>query len=58
MLGLIVTVWLALPAFVSFQNVFNKTREHDELAALKSVVREAQALLAISGADAWDTKPG
>ncbi|MFA5566506.1 MAG: hypothetical protein WC184_11585 [Acidimicrobiia bacterium] len=52
------TVWLALPAFVSFQNVFNKTREHDELAALKSVVREAQALLAISGADAWDTKPG
>ncbi|MFA5566486.1 MAG: hypothetical protein WC184_11685 [Acidimicrobiia bacterium] len=44
--------------FVSFQNVFTKTREQAELAALKSVAREAQALLAISGADRWDTQDG
>ncbi|MFA7478696.1 MAG: hypothetical protein WC184_12550, partial [Acidimicrobiia bacterium] len=49
---------LVFAAFVSFQNVFTKTREQAELAALKSVVREAQALLAISGADRWDTQAG
>ncbi|MFA5566515.1 MAG: hypothetical protein WDA77_11415, partial [Acidimicrobiia bacterium] len=57
-LGLVVGALLVFAAFVSFQNVFNKTREHAELAALKSVAREAQALLAISGADRWDTQAG
>ncbi|MFA7478759.1 MAG: hypothetical protein WC184_12870, partial [Acidimicrobiia bacterium] len=57
-LGLVVGALLVFAAFVSFQQVFTKTREHAELAALKSVAREAQALLAISGADRWDTQAG
>ncbi|MFA7478797.1 MAG: hypothetical protein WC184_13065 [Acidimicrobiia bacterium] len=57
-LGLVVGALLVFAAFVSFQNVFTKTREQAELAALKSVAREAQALLAISGADRWDTQAG
>ena len=57
-LGLVVGALLVFAAFVSFQNVFNKTREQAELAALKSLAREAQALLAISGADRWDTQAG
>ena len=57
-LGLVVGALLVFAAFVSFQNVFNKTREQAELVALKSVAREAQALLAISGAERWDTQAG
>jgi len=57
-LGVTIIAVLTFAAFVSFQHVFNKTREHVELAALKSVAREAQALLAMSGADQWDTQAG
>ncbi|MFA7478637.1 MAG: hypothetical protein WC184_12240, partial [Acidimicrobiia bacterium] len=57
-LGLVVGALLVFAAFVSYQQVFTKTREQAELAALKSVAREAQALLAISGADRWDTQAG
>ncbi|MFA5566943.1 MAG: hypothetical protein WDA77_13640, partial [Acidimicrobiia bacterium] len=52
-LTIVVGALLVLGAFVGFQTVFNKAQTETELASLRSMGREAQALLALSGADRW-----
>jgi len=57
-LTIVVGALLVLGVFVGFQTVFNKAQTETELASLRSLGREAQALLALSGADRWDTQAG
>ncbi|MFA5566883.1 MAG: hypothetical protein WDA77_13335 [Acidimicrobiia bacterium] len=57
-IALVIGAVIVATAFVGYQNVFIRAKEQTELAALKSVVREAQVLLVISGSDRWDTQAG
>lgn len=57
-LGVVVAAILATIMFVGYQQVFSGAQQHVVLVSLKSVSRQAQASLAVSGVDSWATSVG